>query len=73
MLCARGRLELLVDVGAWREGLLNEGLIEVAVDGEIALRAGFLLELHGDSADRIIIATALAGHQLVTANQRLLE
>ena len=73
MLRAKGRLELLVDAGAWRVGVLDEGLIEIAVDGEIALRADSLRDLHGDPADRIIVATALAGHQLVTADQRILE
>ena len=73
MLYAKGRLEFLVDIGLWRVSLLNEGLVEVPVDGEIALRAGSLRDLHGDPADRIIVATALAGHQLVTADQRILE
>ena len=73
MLCEKGRLELLGDIGAWRVSLLNEGLVEIAVDGEIALSAGFLRDLHGDPADRIIVATALAGHQLVTADRRILD
>ena len=73
MLCAKGRLELLVDLGTWRMSLLNEGLVEVPVDGEIAARAGSLRDLHGDPADRMIVATALAGHQLVTADRRILE
>ena len=73
MLRAKGRLELLVDAGAWRMGILDEGLVEMAVDGETALRAGFLRDLHGDPADHLIVATALTGHQLVTADQRILE
>ena len=73
MLCEKGRLEFLIDVGTWRVNLLNEGLAEIAVDGDIALRAGSLRDLHGDPADRLIVATALAGHQLVTADQRILE
>lgn len=72
MLHAKGRLELLIDIDTWRAGLLNEGLVEVAVDGDIALRAGSLRDLHGDPADRIIVATALAGHRLVTADRRIL-
>jgi len=51
--------------------LLNEGLVEVPVDGEIAARAGTLRDMHGDPADRTIVATALARHQLVTAERRI--
>ena len=69
----KGRLELQVDVVARRDSLLNEGLIEVAVDGEIAVRADSLRALHGDPADRITDATALAGHKLLTADQRIFD
>ena len=41
--------------------------------GDIAIRANALLNFHADRADRIIIATAMAGHQLVTADRRILE
>ena len=73
MLYEKGRLELLVDIGTWRVSLLNEGLIEVPVDGEIAARAGLLPDMRGDPADRIIVATTLDRHRLVTADRRILE
>ena len=73
MLHEKGRLELLVDIGTWRVSLLNEGLIEVPVDGEIAARAGLLPDMRGDPADRIIVATTLDRHRLVTADRRILE
>ena len=73
MLHGKGRLALLTDIGLWRLSLLEEGLVEIAVDGEVAIRAGLLPNLHGDPADRLIVATALQGHQLVTADHRLLE
>ena len=73
MLHEKGRLALLVDPGSWRANLLDDGLAEVPVDGAIAVRAGLLRDLHGDPADRIIVATALEGHRLVTADQRLLD
>lgn len=41
--------------------------------GDIATRATALLNFHPDPADRIIVATAMAGHQLVTADRRILE
>lgn len=72
MLHTKGRLEFLADIGTWRMSLLNEGLVEVPVDGEIAARAGSLRDMHDDPADRMIVATALAGHQLVTADWRIL-
>ena len=73
MLENKRRLSLLADIGAWRASLLDEGLVEIAVDGEVGIRAGLLQDLHGDPADRLIVATALKGHQLVTADDRLLE
>ncbi len=73
MLHARGRLTLLRDIPAWRADLLRDGLIEIPVDGAIATRGGLLPDLHGDPADRLILATALEGHQLVTADARLLD
>lgn len=69
----KGRLEFLLDLDAWRRELLDQGLIEVPVDGAIAARAGLLADMHGDPADRLIVATALQGHQLVTADRRILN
>ena len=73
MLEDKGRLSLSADIGAWRTSLLEEGLVEIAVNGELGVRAGLLQDLHGDPADRLILATALEGHQLVTADYQLLE
>jgi len=69
----KGRLDLLFDLGVWRRDLLERGLIEIPVDGGIASRAGLLPNIHGDPADRIIAATALEGHQLVTADGKILR
>jgi len=69
----KGRLDLLFDLGVWRRDLLERGLIEIPVDGGIASRAGLLPNIHGDPADRIIVATALEGHQLVTADGKILR
>ena len=73
MLHARGRITLQADIGSWRESLIEEGLIEIPVDGGIAVRAGLLQDIHDDPADRLIVATALDGHQLVTADRRILD
>ena len=69
----KGQLDLGLDLHAWRRNLLEEGLLELAVDGDIAVTAGLLSNIHGDPADRIIVATALNGHQLVTADRRILD
>lgn len=73
LLVRKGRLELPWPVEATRRYLLDHGLKELPVDGEVAWRSVFLTELHDDPADRIIVATALAGHRLVTADRRLLD
>ena len=72
MLHDKRRLTLLRDIASWREGLLREGLVEIPVNGEIAARAGLLSDMHGDPADRLIVATALEGHRLVTSDHRIL-
>ena len=72
MLLEKGRVELSAETPAWRASLLRDGLIEIPVDGAIAVRAGRLRDIHGDPADRLILATALEGHRLITADARLL-
>ena len=73
MLQDKGRFTLRREVGAWRTTLLEEGLIEIPVNGAIAAAAGSLPDMHGDPAGRVIAATALDGHLLVTADRRLLD
>lgn len=73
MLESKGRLELKLYFHSWRRDLLQRGLVEVAVDGGTALRAGQLAGIHGDPADRLIIATALAGYQLEEIAHRIDE
>ena len=68
----KGRIVLPLDLSAWRLDLLEYGLVEIPVDAEIASRAGSLPDMHGDPADRIIVATALEGHELITADERIL-
>ena len=72
MLRDKGRIRFPEDIGLWRKEQLDEGLIEIPVDGDIALRAGLLPDIHGDPADRIIVATAMFGHRLVTTDRRIL-
>lgn len=74
LLEARGRVSLSTPVRAWRDAVLTAGAVELALDGNVALRALDLAALHDDPADRFIVATALAHEAtLVTADERLLE
>ena len=73
MLHEKGRMELVTDFGTWRASLFQVGLREIAVDGEIGIKAATLPDFHGDPADRIIVATALDDHRLVTADARILD
>ncbi len=68
----QGQLALGFDLDAWRHDLLDQGVIEIPVDGRVATRAGLLPDMHGDPADRLIVATALQGHRLITADERIL-
>ena len=69
LLLAKRRLTLDVTAIQWRQNLLDAGLTEVPVDGVIAARSVALSDLHDDPADRIIMATALEGHQLITGDR----
>ena len=51
---------------------MHQGLAEIPLDGDITVRAGLLPDMHGDPCDRLIVATALEGHALVTADERIL-
>ncbi len=73
MLVDKGRIRLSDDVQAWRHEHLEQGVVEIPVDGEIGVRAATLTDFHADPADRLIVATALAGHRLVTSDRRILE
>ncbi len=73
MLQDKGRIEMNEDVGSWRRLLLDQGIVEIAVNGEIGIRAVGLRDFHADPADRLIVATALDGHQLVTADRQILN
>ena len=74
LLHARRRLQLPVAIGDWRDAILTAGVIELPLDGTVAVRALDLAGLHDDPADRFIVATALIhGATLVTADERLLD
>ncbi|MFW6052121.1 MAG: type II toxin-antitoxin system VapC family toxin [Myxococcota bacterium] len=73
MLHAKGRIRLAIPVDRWRRDLLDAGLVELPVDGEAAIAAVSLPDLHPDPADRLVTATAQrTGATLLTADRRLL-
>jgi PIN domain nuclease of toxin-antitoxin system len=73
LLAAKDRLELSTSPSKLRAELLDTGLIELPLTGDIALLAVELEGLHADPADRFIAATAIAHRAtLITADARLL-
>lgn len=74
MLAERGRIVLPVPAERWRADWLQAGLVEIPLDGRLALRSCRLANLHRDPADRFIVATALDRNvPLVTADQKILD
>jgi PIN domain nuclease of toxin-antitoxin system len=74
MLRSRRRLRLKMPVAAWRASLLAAGLMEIPLDGAIALRAAELAGLPADPMDRFVVATAASRRlALMTADDALLE
>jgi PIN domain nuclease of toxin-antitoxin system len=68
------RLRLRVELPQLRAVALRAGITEAVVDFDIASLAGRLAGMHGDPADRIVVATALTHRcTLVTADQAILS
>ncbi len=74
LLEARRRLRLPAPVREWRKSLLDAGVIELPIDGAVALRSLELSGLPDDPADRFIVATALEhGAAVMTADEKILD
>lgn len=74
MLAERGRIVLPVPAERWRADWLQAGLVEIPLDGRIALLSCQLENFQRDSADRFIVATALDRNvPLMTADQKILD
>ncbi len=74
MLAHRGRLVIQPSVEQWRLRVLSLGVKEIPLTGDMAIEAAHVPDLHGDPADRIIVATAVAtGATVVTADDRILR
>src|SRR5262245_10521765 len=74
MLVHRRRIALDPSVEEWRLRVLGLGVQEVPLTGDIAIAAVGLAGLHGDPADRIIVATSIVtSATLITADDRILR
>jgi len=74
MLVQRGRIELYDSIENWRFELLQMGLREIPINGEIAITSTQLKSFHPDPADRFITATALFFNaMLITADEKILR
>ncbi len=73
LLIAKGRLRSLDDPAETRKLMLQAGVRELPLTGDIAIIAVQLDALHGDPSDQFIAATAVAHEAaLMTADDRLL-
>ena len=73
MLVQSGRLLLAQPAASWRQRVLELGIQEVPVSGDIGILAAGLGDFPRDPADRIISATAiLQGATLITADSSIL-
>ena len=73
LLTMRHRLTLAETVTGWRRRVLELGVQEIPVSGDVGILATELEGIPADPADRIITATALSqGATLITADERIL-
>lgn len=74
LLIRKRRLRLVDSATEARRVILAVGTTELPLNGEIAILAGELENLHADPADRFIAATAIMHDAtLLTADERLLK
>ncbi len=73
MLGQRRRLVLVQPVANWRHSVLELGITEIPVSGDIGILATEFEDFPLDPADRIIAATAMVhGAMLITADTSIL-
>ena len=73
MLIEKRRLEMQMSVTLWRKSLIDNGLKEVDLTGDMAVYSANLNDFHGDPADRMIVATAISlTATLCTADEKIL-
>ena len=73
MLAAKNKVQLPMAPDRLLAQVRAIGVMEIAVVGAIGLDAGNLQDIHGDPADRIIVATArVQDCALLTADEKIL-
>ena len=73
MLIQRGRLQMSQSAAGWRQRVLDLGVREIPLSGDIAILATELEDFPRDAADRIIAATAMMhAATLITADPKIL-
>jgi PIN domain nuclease of toxin-antitoxin system len=73
LLAVKGRLRLHQTAATLRDEMLGAGVGELSLTGDIGILAAEL-DLHGDPADRLIVATAIVHDAtLMTADRTLLR
>ncbi len=73
MLARHGRIVLPNAVELWRADIMQAGVQEIPITGNIALLATTFDDFHKDPADRFIVATAMHhGALLLTADTKIL-
>jgi PIN domain nuclease of toxin-antitoxin system len=74
MLVGKGRVGLDRPVHEWVADLMSEdGVCEATLTPAVAIAAAQLPDLHGDPADRLIVASALAQRVPLLTKDRLLH
>ena len=74
MLAQRHRVVLDLPVASWRRKVLELGVAEIPVSGDLGILSVELEDFPPDPADRIIAATAMVhGGTLITADTSILE
>ncbi len=74
MLAERDGISLHTSPERWRANWLQAGLLEIPINGWIALQSWQLMNFHCDPADRFIVVTALDRNlPLLTSDKKILE
>ena len=74
MLEQKGRIRIIQPLSSYRREILDKGLSEIPLSGELGIQAARLAQFHSNPADRIITATATTFRAtLLTADSRILD
>lgn len=74
LLQQKSRIEFNQEPQRWRKELLNQGVTEIVISGDISILSTTLENFHPDPADRLIVASAIINHAiLVTADKKILN